>query len=57
MDILQEQQAAIRRLRVRLHEANRRKDYASIGYYAMLIQKRLMMVKCLEKGREEAQAK
>ena len=57
MDILQEQQAAIRKLRVKLHEANRRKDYASIGYYAMLIQKRLMMVKCLEKGREEAQAK
>ena len=54
MDILKEQQAAIRSLRVKLHEANRRQDYASIGYYAMLIQKKLMMLECLEKGREEA---
>ena len=54
MDILQEQRAAISRLRAELHEANRRRDYASIGYYAMLIQKKLLMVKCLERGREEA---
>ena len=52
MDILAEQRAAIRSLRVSLHEANRRRDYASVGYYAMLINKKNLMVKCLEKGRE-----
>jgi hypothetical protein len=57
MDIIAEQQAAIRSLRVSLHEANRRRDYASIGYYAMMIQKKLMMCKCLEKAREEVKSK
>ena len=52
MDILAEQRAAISRLRAELHEANRRRDYPSVGYYAMLIHKKLLMIKCLEKGRE-----
>ena len=54
MDILAEQRAAIEQLKVNLKDAAARVDLPSVAYYRMLLDKKRMMVKCLEKGREEA---
>ena len=57
MDILQEQRAAIEQLKSNLRDAAARVDLASVSYYRMLLDKKKMMLACLEKAAEEVKAK
>lgn len=54
MDILAEQRAAIKQLQTNLKDAAARVDLASVSYYRMLLDRKKLMLKCLEKGRKEA---